>query len=312
MIAKLKFKSILDIIKNYKTIILEKIYFTTGIGFLIRKIDVFFKFKNRNVIVLGSSWPGLGDNLQFSTLPEEFWKQYKRYTYISESVKYRNNEIYDLVWGCNPYVIGTINRKRNIGDLPYTPLKNLLHTKSIIPNWEKLNGLTPSNSLPKIYYNPKTVLGLKNVILVDFSSISMYIVDDTLESIDQNDPAIYKLSALKKACNDMVRKFHNFTFIEVKLANVSTKNKAKKRYNFSDLVEIGIEDLTICSIFDYCDYINSVYGILTLYSGQAMLSSALKNSGSDIEIFCLITSMAKLEHEENSGHIFDNVNYIEC
>ena len=312
MITKLKFKSFLEIIDNYKTIILEKIYFTTGIGLLIRKIDVFFKFKNRNFIVLGSSWPGLGDNLQFSTLPEEFWKQYKRYTYISESVKFRNSEIYDLVWGCNPYVIGTINRRRNIGDLPYIPLRNSLNTKSIIPNWEKLNGLTPSNSLPKIYYKPKSILSLKNVILVDLSSISMYIVDDTLESIDQKDPAIYKLSSLKKACNDMVIKFYGFTFIEVKLVNVSTKNKSKKSYNFSELVENEIEELTINSIFDYCDYINSAYGILTLYSGQAMLSSALKNSGSEIEIFCLITLMAKIEHEENSGHLFDNVNYIVC
>ena len=111
---------------------------------------------------------------------------------------------------------------------------------------------------------------------------------------------------------DIMDRFGGFTFIEVKFSNIALKNKSKKRYSFSELIEKEVEELTINSIFDYCDYINSAYGILTLYSGQAVLSSALKNSGAKIEIFCLIALAAKIEHEKNSGYLFDNVNYIEC
>ena len=41
---------------------------------------------------------GLGDALQFSTLPEEFSKQQDRKTYIVADAPFRNEGIYDLVW----------------------------------------------------------------------------------------------------------------------------------------------------------------------------------------------------------------------
>ena len=47
---------------------------------------------------------GLGDALQFSTLPEEFSKQQDRKTYIVADAPFRNEGIYDLVWDKNPYV----------------------------------------------------------------------------------------------------------------------------------------------------------------------------------------------------------------
>ena len=49
---------------------------------------------------------GLGDCLQFSTLPEQFSKQQGRDTYVLDESHFRNKEIYDLVWGCNPYIKG--------------------------------------------------------------------------------------------------------------------------------------------------------------------------------------------------------------
>ena len=41
---------------------------------------------------------GLGDALQFSTLPVEFSKQQDRKTYIVADAPFRNEGIYDLVW----------------------------------------------------------------------------------------------------------------------------------------------------------------------------------------------------------------------
>ena len=44
--------------------------------------------------VILSAWHGgLGDSLQFSTLPEEFYKQQGRDTYILENAPFRNPEI---------------------------------------------------------------------------------------------------------------------------------------------------------------------------------------------------------------------------
>ena len=49
-------------------------------------------------VILGAWHGGLGDSLQFSTLPEEFYKQQGRETYIWQDAPFRNQEIYYLVW----------------------------------------------------------------------------------------------------------------------------------------------------------------------------------------------------------------------
>ena len=61
---------------------------------------------------------GLGDCLQFSTLPEQFSKQQGRDTYVLDESNFRNKEIYDLVWGCNPYIKGVKSGHWNAGDIP--------------------------------------------------------------------------------------------------------------------------------------------------------------------------------------------------
>ena len=66
---------------------------------------------------------GLGDALQFSTLPEEFEKQQGRKTYIVADAPFRNEGIYDLVWDKNPYVHGKKFGEWNAGDLPSIPYR---------------------------------------------------------------------------------------------------------------------------------------------------------------------------------------------
>ena len=106
-------------------------------------------------VILSAFHGGLGDNLQFSTLPEEFHKQQGRDTYIWSQASFRNQEIYDLVWGCNPYVKGVKDGRRTAGDTPEINFVNPNGYYSSITNWEYLHGLEPTNSLPKIYYEPK-------------------------------------------------------------------------------------------------------------------------------------------------------------
>jgi len=98
---------------------------------------------------------GLGDALQFSTLPEEFSKQQDRKTYIVADAPFRNEGIYDLVWDKNPYVLGKKFGEWNAGDLPSIPYREdgFLEengTRNMISNWGKFHGLQPTNKYPKV------------------------------------------------------------------------------------------------------------------------------------------------------------------
>ena len=84
---------------------------------------------------------GLGDCLQFSTLPEQFSKQQGRDTYVLDESHFRNKEIYDLVWGCNPYIKGVKSGHWNAGDIPEIRFTNENGYQSCVKNWEELLSL---------------------------------------------------------------------------------------------------------------------------------------------------------------------------
>ena len=71
----------------------------------------------------------------------------------------------------NPYISGRKEGSWNAGDTPEISYYNILG--NTILNWEKFHGLNPVNTLPKIYYEPKKYIELKNNFIVDFSSISI-------------------------------------------------------------------------------------------------------------------------------------------
>jgi len=128
-------------------------------------------------IIIEQSWGGLGDNLQFSTLPEvgaklgyEVW--------ISNHNFYRNEDIKDLVWGLNPHIKGFTDERGNMpSHINYDPKNN------IITDWEiRLFGKAYNDS-PKLYYETKIVESVKDKTLIDANAISSpidfsYIVDN--------------------------------------------------------------------------------------------------------------------------------------
>ena len=134
---------------------------------------------------------GLGDALQFSTLPEEFLKQQDRKTYIVADAPFRNEGIYDLVWDKNPYVLGKKFGEWNAGDLPSIPYREdgFLEengTRNMISNWEKFHGLQPTNKYPKIYYEPEKNEDVKNLFIVDFTSTTVSdSKEDVIKCLDQ-------------------------------------------------------------------------------------------------------------------------------
>ena len=189
---------------------------------------------------------GLGDALQFSTLPEEFYKQQGRKTYIVEDAPFRNPEIYDLVWDKNPYVHGKKAGVWNAGDLAEIPYQQLCMdgkgTGNMISNWELFHGLKPVNTHPKIYYEPEIHDGFKDVFIVDYTSTTI--------DYDQNE--------LKRILEDTKKEYPDKRFLSVDF----TKSVSSNSYDIDYDGYVEVE-----SIFRYCDLIASSYGILTLSSG---------------------------------------------
>ena len=235
-------------------------------------------------VILAAFHGGLGDNLQFSTLPEEFHKQQGRDTYISSQASFRNQEIYDLVWGHNPYVKGIKDGDWSAGD---TPDRHRVIESDCISNWEALHGLKPTNKYPKIYYEPEKISSFDNVILVDLSSIS----------ITYDEEKILKLY-------DAVRKTHEgMVFLSVEFTN-KIKGATIIEPDVTGIVEIE-------SIFTYVDLMYSSFGVISLHSGQNHLASAIKNQyNNDLEVYCLMDEYEYQRQKDKSIFVFDNVNYL--
>ena len=235
-------------------------------------------------VILSAYHGGLGDNLQFSTLPEEFHKQQGRDTYIWSQASFRNQEIYDLVWGHNPYVKGIKDGDWRAGD---TPDRHRVIESDCISNWEALHGLKPTNKYPKIYYEPEKISSFDNVILVDLSSIS----------ITYDEEKILKLY-------DAVRKTHEgMVFLEVEFTN-KIKGATIIEPDVTGVVEIE-------SIFTYVDLMYSSFGVISLHSGQNHLASAIKNQyNNDLEVYCLMDEYEYQRQKDKSIFVFDNVNYL--
>ena len=235
-------------------------------------------------VILAAFHGGLGDNLQFSTLPEEFHKQQGRDTYIWSRASFRNQEIYDLVWGHNPYVKGIKDGDWSAGD---TPDRHRVIESDCISNWEALHGLKPTNKYPKIYYEPEKISSFDNVILVDLSSIS----------ITYDEEKILKLY-------DAVRKTHEgMVFLEVEFTN-KIKGATIIEPDVTGVVEIE-------SIFTYVDLMYSSFGVISLHSGQNHLASAIKNQyNKDLDIYCLMDDVEYQRQKKKGIFVFDNVTYL--
>jgi len=236
-------------------------------------------------VILSAFHGGLGDNLQFSTLPEEFHKQQGRDTYIWSQASFRNQEIYDLVWGCNPYVKGIKDGTWTAGDTPEIGHKTII--SDCIMNWEALHGLEPTNRYPKIYYKPKKIHGFHNIILVDLSSIS--ITYDSKEILE-----LY----------DTIKKLHK----DMKFFGVEFTNKIKD----ATIIEPDVDNtILIEDIFTYVDLMYSSFGVVSLHSGQNHLASAIKNQyNKNLKVYCLMDDVEYVRQKTKGIFVFDNVTYL--
>lgn len=234
-------------------------------------------------VILAAYHGGLGDSLQFSTLPELFVSS-GREVFIWDQADFRNREIYDLVWGLNPYVSGVKSGTRNAGDIPEIQFQNL--TGNGISNWEVLHGLPAKNSYPKIYYTPKIITELREKCVVDLSSVSMK--HETAEIVDQ---------------------FTNLKNREL-FDSVAVQFRSRPAVNHTAHNVLCDSSITVDSIFHYCDIIASCKQFVSLHSGQSHLASAIKNQyNSEMEIFCILRESEYIHHKNKGTFIFENVKY---
>lgn len=237
-------------------------------------------------VFIGAWHGGLGDNLQLSTLPEEFYKQQGRTTYLWNQARFRNDDIRKLVWDFNPYVRTGTGSTWNAGDLPDLNYHNIAGDH--IANIEQLHGLKPTNKYPKVYYRPKGLVSYSDVFLVDFTSISINYPTDKL---------LDKLKEIRETYPD--KRFLEVTFSQ----DLNNQGKLNQ-------YDMDLEKLVVNNIFEYCDYIASSYGIVALSSGASHLSSALKEYHPSMRSICIMEESWYNKHM-NIGKlfIFDNIEY---
>ena len=229
-------------------------------------------------VVLIENFGGLGDNLQFSTLPEEFKLQKNLDFYIHQSTynNFRNKEIFSLVWEMNPFFKGVSNEPPNAGHIHGFPgLENM------ICDIETMHGLECRNETFKLYYDPKKIGEFD--ILFDLTSTSLR--NEYFQLHDKLKEAVKKI---------LESEFKNVFF-------VSFKNL--KSENYSPIVSVpNSMKIEVNSIFEYCDIISSCNNFVGLHSGGSHLAKAYQNKYN--------YNINLIEPHFINGWRFKNVNYI--
>lgn len=242
-----------------------------------------------NKAIFYQPWGGLGDNLQFSTLPEMYHSIGIPF-YVNKDNVCRNYEINKLVWESNPYFNGYTDDEPNCGSVYTYSNENI---DNLILYWERIHGFVPKNKYPKIYYTPKKIDFLKNKIVLSLQFISgnfQYFSEETLHS------------KITKYVEN-----RNIDLVLLKYNNVVSSDKKEQSFIYlnSDYFEIN-------NIFDLCDVINSCEYFITLQSGAAALASALnKKTTVFIDNSYLFRFKFSDQPDKYCGHyLFENIQYI--
>ena len=236
---------------------------------------------NKRIVLGGAcNWHGLGDQLQFSTLPEIF-SGMGYDVYISEECNYRNLEIKDLVWRTNPYIKGFVNEPAQAGH----PVPMQQVTSSIVTNWELAHFRQAFNKYPKLYYKPKTLPSLEGKTLLDLSAGSDPYVEEVLSAA-----VIEKLGDTPR--EDIVQ--------------IAFERDISLPHNgiVSMYMQGEYSTYTVRSIFEYVDCIASCKEFLCLMSGGAVVSSALQHMDLTPPTTVFMSIPKKIFR-------FENINYVE-
>jgi hypothetical protein len=234
-------------------------------------------------IVIEQPWGGLGDNLQFSTLPEMFAAQ-GRAVFVSARNSVRNEEIHELVWGRNPYVSGLSTAPATAGACRAAVYDGQLpRYTDFIRRVEIAHGLPATHDFPRVYYAPSQRHDLEDDVLVDVGSISRGF---SIEQITG-----YLRFVFQQFAYPLARAYQ----VEFQ-RQVATQNLLRLR---------ELPPLPVRSIFEYCDALHSCRALITVHSGAQSLAVALRQERAGPVIHCL----ASPQQFNWRNYIFPRVEY---
>jgi hypothetical protein len=246
-----------------------------------------------NDIVISQPWGGLGDNLQFSTLPELYAKKGFN-VYIAANNVYRNSEIYDIVWAKNPYVKGIKDKEPNAGSCNHLLAEN----EYFIHRVELAHGHEKTNLIPKVYQEFNIIEELKDVVIIDITS--------TTVDRDFKDCIYHELMHMYEE----ILFYHKKDKIKIiKFNNFEVPSHIQQIY---DQYLPNCDTLTISTLNEYCDIINSCNTLLTINSGLQSLASAIKKDKVTPRIICYTPEFFDLTNENavKGFYYYPNVEYL--
>lgn len=231
--------------------------------------------------VLYQQFGGLGDNLQFSTLPKIFHDMGKTFS-VSKKNVLSNPEINQLVWEKNPYVSRTDSEiNPNCGSMKTNKRPN--HIRNIIEWNEWRHGLEPRNTNPVIYYKPNKICEVEDKTLFDLGSNTGF---------RRN---FYSVDRVKNIVDHLISKDSIFLTSEFTISPIA------KDYNHMNLMKIN-------NIFHYCDLIFSCKKFICLYSGSSVLASCIRNK----KTLCIFPDIDQKKEIYGCSYLFPNISYISC
>jgi hypothetical protein len=233
--------------------------------------------------ILYQQFGGLGDNLQFTTLPKRFNELGKTFS-VSKTNELINHEINDLVWKKNPFVQTTDSElSPNCGSMKKNHRPR--HIRNVIEWNEWRHDLEPLNTNPVIYYTPKKIPEAEDKILLDLGAGTCF--------------------RRKFYSIDRVLSLNNYL-------KSKTKNNlhVKSKYSISPITKYyeDEENILLDDIFHYCDLIYSCKKFICLYSGSSVLASCIRKSG----ILCIFPDIDQKKEIFGCSYLFPNITYITC
>jgi len=236
-------------------------------------------------IILSQPWGGLGDNLQLTVIPE-LCKAHNIKCFLSNHNAYRNPGIHDFVWKDNKNISGYTDEPAEFQHTLINPKHNIVQAVQLGYGFE------PITEYPVVDYVPNKIDEYKNKTLIDFSACSIreQYNFDNLNSIITN----YNLS-------------HQETLV--------VTHSTMPAYSILDKTLDSFECIDVTDLYTYSDILYSCKKFITLFSGQSVLASTIKNKmNTDMEIDVLLCPMHGdpnfFHPDHNIGYTFSNTNYI--
>lgn len=205
--------------------------------------------------------------------------------YVSSNIKYRSQDICDLVWKLNPFVKGFINDDGTPDVASYNK-QGTRNDTSWIDNVHRYHGFDTNLKYPKIYYHPNILPNLKKSLLYDTTSITTNPSD----------------SEINETFVKLISTYPQFTPIRINFPNLYVKNRPLNIQNE--------QTIDANSLYELADYINSCAVFITGFSGSSVLASSIKKDSSYPIIHSIIPKQFHAEFfNKQAPFIFPNIIY---